>query len=331
MRRILYAAALLILVGLATALLLTPAKLAGQVTQPDLPADLDDYLARGEQDAGRDFPLIRGAEKRLLWQTPQARTAWSVVYIHGFSATRQELAPVPEQVAAALGANLFETRLAGHGRAAGALVGVRAEDWLEDAAEALAIGARIGEHMVVIGTSTGATLALAMAGHPAAAQVNVMVLVSPNFEPADRKAGLLTGPAGPVLARLIAGETRSWKPHNERQARFWSTSYPIDAAVEAMRLVDFTQSRLPLDLDAGLLVFLSPNDTVVSPAAARTALSAIRARRLQLVEIDSAGDPSNHVLAGEILSPDRTEEVTAAIVNFVLEAGPGADTTSAAP
>lgn len=318
MRWLFRAAGAFVLLLLAASLLLMPAALVNPATVPALPVDLDGYLAARELDAGREFPLIRGTEKRLRWQMRGEKTALSVVYLPGFSATRQEIAPVPELVADALGANLFETRLAGHGRAAGAMQGVSAEHWLGDAAEALAIGARIGERVVVIGTSTGATLAMAMAGHPAAGQVEAMVLVSPNFRPADRRAELLTGPAGPVLARLFIGETRSWTPHNALQARYWATSYPVHAAVEVMRLVDFTRESLPLDLAADLLVLYSPNDTVVSPAATLEALEQVQARRKRLLAIESAGDPSNHVLAGDILSPDRTAEVAAAIVAFVL-------------
>jgi len=324
MRWLFCAAGALALLVLAAALLLAPAALVSPTTMPALPDDIDGYIKARELDAGREFPLIRGTEKRLHWASRDARTRYSVVYLPGFSATRQEIAPVPELVADALGANLFETRLAGHGRATGAMQGVTAEDWLADATEALAIGARIGERVVVIGTSTGATLAMAVAGHPAAGRVTAMVLVSPNFRPADRRAGLLTGPAGPVLARLFIGETRRWTPHNELQGRYWTTSYPVDAAIEVMRLVDLTSESLPLVLPFDLLVLYSPNDTVVSPAATLEALGQVQARRKRLLAIESAGDPANHVLAGDILSPDRTAEVVAAIVAFVRGHGAAA-------
>ena len=194
---------------------------------------------------------------------------------------------------------------------------VRAEDWLADTAEALAIGGRLGEKIVVIGTSTGGTLALAMSHHPSAQSVSDIVLISPNLQPKDGKASWLTRPAGPLIARLVAGDTRSWEAHNERQARYWSTSYPIEAAVEVMRLVDMLNARLPMRLQQDLLVLLSPRDTVVSPAATKQAYEGIDAPRKALIEIQDAGDPSNHVLAGDILSPDSTDEIAAIIVDFV--------------
>jgi len=220
-------------------------------------------------------------------------------------------------VAAALGANLFETRLSGHGQTEQQLHEVRAEDWLADTAEALAIGARLGDRTVVIGTSTGGTLALAMSNEPAADTVSDIVLISPNVQPSDGNAAWLTRPAGPLIARLVAGDTRSWEAYNELQARFWSTSYPIEAAIEVMRLVDMLNARLPLQLQQNLLVLLSPNDTVVSPAATKQAYEQIDAPHKALIEIEDAGDPSNHVLAGDILSPDSTDAVAAMIVDFV--------------
>ena len=84
-----------------------------------------------------------------------------------------------------------------------------------------------------------------------------------------------------------------------------------------MRLIDMLNARLPLQLQQNLLVLLSPNDTVVSPAATKQAYEQIDAPHKALIEIEDAGDPSNHVLAGDILSPDSTDAVAAMIVDFV--------------
>jgi alpha-beta hydrolase superfamily lysophospholipase len=157
-----------------------------------------------------------------------------------------------------------------------------------------------------------------MSSHQAAGAVSDIVLISPNLQPSDGNAAWLTRPAGRLVARLIAGDTRSWEAHNERQARYWSTHYPIEAAVEVMRLVDMLNARLPMPLEQNLLVLLSPRDTVVAPAATKRAYEHIDAPRKALIEIHDAGDPSNHVLAGDILSPDSTDEVAATIADFVL-------------
>jgi alpha-beta hydrolase superfamily lysophospholipase len=158
-----------------------------------------------------------------------------------------------------------------------------------------------------------------MGNQDVADTVSDIVVISPNVQPSDAKASWLTRPAGPLIARLIAGDTRQWEAHNERQARYWSTRYPLEAAVEVMRLVDLLHAELPLQLQQDLLVLLSPDDRVVSPEATRQAFERISAPRKKLIEIEDAEDPSKHVLAGDILSPGNTDDIAAAIVDFVQQ------------
>lgn len=121
-----------------------------------LPADLDAYLAEGEAKVAG---MTRGVEKRILWMGQSGdQTEFAVVYLHGFSATSEEIRPVPDLVAKALGANLYYARYAGHGLPGNQLAGPTAQDWIDDTAEALAIGRRIGRKVIVIATSTGGTM-----------------------------------------------------------------------------------------------------------------------------------------------------------------------------
>ncbi len=304
-------------VGLALAT--APASLRNETPAPPVDTPLDDWLASNERSAAAPAPLIPGTEKRVRWYagSRDTRTPIAIVYLHGFSATRQELAPVPEMIADRLGANLFETRLTGHGRVERALEDVSAEDWLRDAAEALAVGAAIGEEIVLMGTSTGATLALAMAGHPSFEPVSSVILVSPNLAPADPRADYLTWPGGRWLAYALIGTTRSWQTENALQARYWSTSYPMDAVVEMMRLVQFVRGNLPLELDAALLVFYSPADRILDTGAIVDAYDRIGATRQRLIAMEATGDRSQHVLAGDILSPENNAAVAGEIVAFL--------------
>lgn len=200
------------------------------------PAKLD-YVPDAQLPVLPEPALIPGTEERLQLFNGQPRTEWAVVVLHGFSATRQETAPLAEVVAAQLGANLFEARLSGHGHAENPMADVLAEHWLADTARALARGAELGDKLVVIGTSTGATLAAAMLDQPVADPIDTVVMISPNFAPLGAGARWLTRPAGPFLGWLIEGPTRCWEPYNELQARFWSTCYPTRTLVEVMRLV----------------------------------------------------------------------------------------------
>ena len=72
-----------------------------------------------------------------------------------------------------------------------------------DTAEALAIGRRIGDRVLVIATSTGGTLAALAATDPELSErLAGVVLISPNFGVQNPKAGLLTLPVDERLQRL---------------------------------------------------------------------------------------------------------------------------------
>jgi esterase/lipase len=312
-------AAFLLLVALW---LLTPGRLEGTVHSVSLPADLDAWLAQSEAAANQRYGLVPGTEKRITWFGQRQATPYSIVYLHGFSATRQETAPLAALVAEALGANLFETRLTGHGRRNEPLVGVQAENWLDDAIEAITVASRLGKRVVLMGTSTGATLTAAILDHPVMQSVDTIVMVSPNFAPLDANAPWLTRPAGPLLARALTGGTRSWQPHNERQGLYWSTSYPTTAAVEMMRLVDLANRQLPAAIPQRLLMFYSPDDEVISAETALAIFERTEAPQKLAIEIKNPGDPSHHVLAGDVLSAAMTDRVAAEIVNFIRRPAP---------
>jgi len=265
-----------------------------------------------------DPSVIPGTEERISWHhDDQRRTPWAVVAVHGFSATRQETAPLAEMVASSLKANLFEARLSAHGINKAPMTGASAEDWLSDTARALALGAALGERIIVIGTSTGATLAMSLLDHDLMQPVDTLVLISPNFAPNDANAQWLTRPYGPKIAELVTGKTHSWQPHNEQQAKYWSTTYPTSAVVEMMRTVDRANAALPKTIPQRLLLFYSPEDKVVSPAATLAAVELIDARDKHIVAVRDPGDPSHHVLAGDILSPGMTATIAAGISEFI--------------
>lgn len=293
-----------------------PAKLEPSFSEQSVDGDLDALLA--EREAAVGAAIIDGAEKRIRWAAaPGERTEYVVIYLHGFSATRQEIAPVPEQVADALGANLFETRLAGHGLEQDALVGMSAEQWLEDGSEALAVGTALGERLILMGTSTGATLALSLAQHPQFSAVEALILLSPNFGPSAGGSGLATGPMGPQLIRLVAGEYREWEPANERQGRYWHTRYPTTALIEMMRLVDLAVAETAAARVPKAMLIYSPNDQVVSVQRLLRGFERLPAGEKAVHQILSGGGPSNHVLAGDILAPENNLTTSAMITSFL--------------
>ena len=92
---------------------LGPKTAASRPLPPVDTALLDNWLQSGEATHSDIKP---GNAKGISWQSAShQRTPWAGVYVHGFSASRLETAPVTDKVAKALGANAFHTRLTGHG------------------------------------------------------------------------------------------------------------------------------------------------------------------------------------------------------------------------
>ncbi len=307
---------LLLLVTVVIAVALGPRpEVDATLRDVQLPADLDTYLAESE---ARYPDLIPDVEKRIVWASDERRpTPVSVVYLHGFSATRQETAPLADSVAARLGANLFYTRLSGHGRSDDAMAEATINDWLNDTMEAMAIGRRLGERVLVLGTSTGGTLATWLATRPEAAGLLAVVLISPNYAPRDGKSTMLLWPWGAQLARSVVGPYYEWEAANADHERFWKTRYPSETLVPMMGLVDYVNG---LDLEtvtSPVLVFYSPADEVVASERIVATFPRFGAATKRIVRLYEVGDPSNHVLAGAILSPEQTMPMAEQIVAFV--------------
>jgi alpha-beta hydrolase superfamily lysophospholipase len=292
-------------------------------TQPDnpiysdrLPADLDRYL---KDDEARFADIIPGAEKKIIWHDPhrKQKTPLALVYLHGFSACRQEIRPVCEEVARRLGANLFLTRLTGHGRNGRALAEASLSDWRSDALEALMIGRRMGKKVILVGTSTGGTLATWLADYDRGQSVAACVLLSPNFGVKHVAAGLLFWPGARYWLPLVVGKTRAWEPLNERHARYWTLRYPIAAlipmmqAVEMVRRIDLGKLSIPMQF------LYSRKDQIVDAREIEKAFDAIGSKVKKRIIIQESQHSMQHVIAGDILSPSNNERVIDAMTTFL--------------
>ena len=267
--------------------------------------------------------ITPGTEARVIWAgAPEAETPLSILYLHGFSATSEEIRPVPDRVAEALGANLIFARLTGHGRDGAALAAARAGDWVDDAALFLDLARAVGERVLVIGTSTGGTLAAyAATDADMARDVAGIVMLSPNFRVANPAAILTELGFARLLVPLLAGAERAFTPLNDRQARFWTTRYGTDALTSLGTLMRETRARDLARAEMPVLALFSDLDRVVSAAATREALLSwggpVTLAPLDLP--DEGADPFHHVVAGDILSPAMTAPVTERILDWAAE------------
>jgi alpha-beta hydrolase superfamily lysophospholipase len=278
---------------------------------------LEDWLA--EAEAG--VPDLRPeAAKQIVWAgAPGTRSDWVVVNLHGFSASREELRPLPDLVAERLGANLFLTRLAGHGRDGAAMAEPQVADWVDDLAEAVAVGRALGDRVLLLGSSTGGTLAVLAAADPELSEALAgVVLLSPNLRVAGWGGRLIEWPGAAAWGPLLIGTERSFEPRSAGHAEHWTTRYPtravavLGALTHAVRGLDMGAITVPA------LVAVSGRDEVIDGRAAVRAAAEWGARsELVPVTLAVGDDPSGHVLAGDILSPATTAPLVERIVGWV--------------
>jgi len=289
-----------------------------RLTQPFdrnlLAGGVENYLAAREANV----PNLRAGQGReVIWAgARETKTPLAVVYIHGFSASKAELRPVPDQVATALGANLFYTRLPGHGRDGAAMGDPTASDWLAVYDETMAIATTIGERVLVISTSTGSTLATAglvrvgwaekIAGH---------VMVSPNFGIPDPAAKLANLMGFRLWGPMLAGSERSFEPLNDAQAQYWTTRYPLGAVVPMMRLIAAVDSADYSTADMPALFIYSDQDQVVDPKRTEIFMKNWGGKTQRFVpDLREVQSDAYHVIAGDIIAPEQTDEIIAAIL-----------------
>jgi pimeloyl-ACP methyl ester carboxylesterase len=313
-----YAAVALILL-VATGLALGPRVIMDDAIRFD-PAqignDPEAYLA--ERELG--FRNIRdGLAKEIVWFEPGSRnkTPLALVYVHGFSASKGEIRPLPDLVAANLEANLFYTRLSGHGQDGPALGATSVNDWINDMAEALAVGEAIGERVVVIATSTGAALATWAASRPEfAGRIEALVLVSPNYRVHGVGAGLLTAPWGGQIARLFLGNERGFPAANQLQSHLWTTGYPTSALLPMAAMVEMARRIRVEDIRIPALFVFSDDDKVVDATVTRQVVARWGGPATTVL-VDDADDPNNHVIIGDAYSPSTTERLADKVTEWL--------------
>ena len=208
---------------------------------PAQPTELEQWVAAEESN----HQLKPDNQARIIWanDTAPARTPWSVVYLHGFSASQEEGDPIHEEFARRYGCNLYLSRLAEHGiDTSEPLASLTADKLWNTARDAMTIGNQLGDSLILIGTSTGGTLALQLAAtYPD--RVKALILLSPNIAINDGNAWLLNNPWGLQIAHLVKGDYNVSEDTSALYKQYWNHRYRMEAAVELEELLERTMKH----------------------------------------------------------------------------------------
>ena len=274
---------------------------------------LDVYLQDSESKVAN---LVEGAEKEIIWADPTAKspTDISVIYIHGFSATKHETRPVTDKVAEVLDANIYYARLKGHGRDGEGMAQADFQDWANDFAEAIAIGEKIGKKIIIISASTGSTLATWGLTKPELSKnVAGIVMISPNFELHGISTWLANIPWAETILPAVAGTQRSWKPLNKDHGKWWTTNYPSKAIFPMTSMLKVLKNIDKSTITKPAFFIYAPEDKVIM-AQEVAKVASQWGGPTKILKIEETSDPYKHVIAGDILSPENTNRVTYEII-----------------
>jgi len=269
------------------------------------------------------FPTLKpDNESKLVFadSIPQ-KTEYAIVYLHGFSGSAEDGAPVHEQVAAALGANIYLPRLLAHGLDGEEnLLEYTGEGSLDTAREALAVGKILGKKVILMGTSTGCTLALALAAeHP---ELAALVLYAPNIRINHPLDFVATLPWGLQIIRQVEGGLYHTiqNPTAEKE-QYWTTKYRLEAPVQMQKLLETamvpeTFNKITVPVFSGFYYKNeAEQDPVVSVAAMHQMFQAL-GTATNLKEEKAFPNAGAHEI-GSALVTDHHQEVKEATLEFL--------------
>ena len=263
-------------------------------------------------------------QAKIIWaDSSKTQTEYAIVYLHGFSASQMEGDPVHQNIAKQFHCNLYLARLAEHGiDTTEDLMNLTAENYWESAKLAYAIGKQLGKKVILMGTSTGGTLALQLASiYP---EIAGLILYSPNIEIFDPSAPLLNNPWGLQIGRAVLKSNYvDIKYKDSAYPKYWNSHYRIEAVVALQNLLEATMTEATFKKihQPTLALYYykdeAHQDNVVKVKAIQKMIQQIATPSNLKMEmaIPNAG---NHVLASPIVSKDIVS-VEKATLKFMQE------------
>lgn len=212
---------------------------------PVIEGSVENWVAGMEKKSGK--PIKPGCEAKIVRAGDSAResTEYALLYLHGFSASWREGAPVNEDFARRYGCNAYFARLASHGEVTdNPLIDMTPDRLYETAREALAVARKLGHKVIIMGCSTGCTLALKLAAD-FPGMVDGLILYSPNIQIKQKTAAILSGPWGLQIARLNYGGdfSVSGDDPNSEICKYWYCRYRAEGPVYLQQLLDVTMNK----------------------------------------------------------------------------------------
>jgi len=277
----------------------------------DVPEDIDGYLKQKESEVSDIYPY---AEKTVFWNNSKKnKTKYSIVFIHGFTTTGYQSKEFLNKLSAALNANLFMTRLSGHGVPYEGTKQMQIDKIMYDVAEAIIIGERIGENVILIGHSLGGALSMLAANDELLSKkIDTLVLFAPGNSGISPFAFMNTLISSLVdrtgsLCWLIDCDPRSFMdlPEDEKWENYFATDFDTNIFYQIARIPFATDSISYDTISTSALVFYDENDRLVNAGKLKSNFEKWAAK--------------NKVVSIETLETDRGRHMFPSIANPHLD------------
>lgn len=289
---------------------------------PDSVNQMDAYIAAKESKT----VLKPGNEARVIWadSTQPKKTKIVFMYVHGFSASPMEGDPLHREVAKHFGANLLLARVAGHGvpDSDSTYATVTADEYYQSVENYYAIAKRLGDEVVVLGTSFGGAMSLVLAAnHP---EIKAVMLYGPCIAIKDPNATLLDNPWGLQMAHLITGsDYRDIPVMAPGHAENWSLHYRLEGVVAVQNLLTHAMNKEVFE-KVKMPVFLGyyykdeeHQDNVVSVDAMKVMFEQL-GTSASLKKSEAFPNSGNHVITSNLLGK-LTDKPIASSVAFLRD------------
>lgn len=265
-------------------------------------------------------------QAKIIWaDSSKSQTEYAIVYLHGFSASQMEGDPVHQNIAKQFHCNLYLARLAEHGiDTSEDLMNLTADQYWESAKLAYAIGKQIGKKVILMGTSTGGTLALQLAANYP--EIAGLILYSPNIEVFNPSAPLLNNPWGLQIGRAVLKSNYvDIKYKDSAYPKYWNSHYRIEGVVALQNLLEATMTEATFKKihQPTLALYYykdeAHQDNVVKVTAIQKMMQQIATPANLKMEM-AMPNTGEHVLASPIVSNDiiSVEKATAKFMKEVI-------------
>ena len=287
---------------------------------PQESGSLEEYVSTNQSK----HKLKSDNEARIIWaDSAKKKTPYSVVYLHGFSASQKEGDPAHVDFAKKFGCNLYLARMTDHGvDTTDQLLYVTPDRLWHSAKEALQIGKALGDKVILLSTSNGGTLSLMLAAeYPD--DVFALINMSPNIAINDGNAWLLNNPWGLQIARKVIGADERSFPKDSIKDQYWNNPYRLESITQLQELLEtkMTKGTFGKIKCPSLTLYYYKNEEEQDPTVKVSAIIEMNEELGTPAELKSAiaiPNAGSHVIGSYITSKDL-KSVEAEIEKFAIE------------